>query len=284
MIDDSPLAAAAGKWQSLPPPLIIFNKSHSGSRLLARLLEEAGVFMGAHQNESQDALDMFDLVRYLVETYYPDYETRWPALSRDPALLEILDRALESHLQGYDARAKRPWGWKLCETGYIVPVLDRLFPRARYVHLLRDGRDVAFSDHRGPHGPFWRKVYFNTARVRSWPTLWMNKWTYRVCPHVLNAVHWANAVRVGRAFGSALGERYMEVRYEDLCLDFPGTAPAVLRHFGLEAAPGVVEGMKDSVYRTAVHKHEREPAWKTRQVVRRIKPLLRELGYIAPET
>ena len=38
---------------------------------------------------------------------------------------------------------------------------------ARYIHLIRDGRDVAFSDHHAPDKAFWRKVYFNTDRIRD---------------------------------------------------------------------------------------------------------------------
>jgi len=29
-------------------------------------------------------------------------------------------------------------GWKLCETGHALPVISRLFPEARFLHLIRD--------------------------------------------------------------------------------------------------------------------------------------------------
>jgi hypothetical protein len=64
-----------------------------------------------------------------------------------PALVrEVMRR----HLEGFDAGAARPWGWKLCETTYAVPVIDFLFPGAKFIHLIRDGRDVAFCDHHAP--------------------------------------------------------------------------------------------------------------------------------------
>jgi hypothetical protein len=40
------LRAVRDKLQRFGPPIVVFNKSHSGSRLLARLLAEAGIFMG----------------------------------------------------------------------------------------------------------------------------------------------------------------------------------------------------------------------------------------------
>ena len=55
------------------PPVIVFSASHSGSRLLALMLDNLGVFMGSHLNDSEDSIDVFDLVRYLVEAYAPDY-------------------------------------------------------------------------------------------------------------------------------------------------------------------------------------------------------------------
>src|SRR5262245_8175273 len=61
------------KWASYGPPIIVFNKSHSGSRLLARLLLGHGVFLGAERNESEDAFDLMGFVRPMVERHYPDY-------------------------------------------------------------------------------------------------------------------------------------------------------------------------------------------------------------------
>ena len=38
-------------FQRYGSPVIVFNKSHSGSRMLAQLLDGAGIAMGAHLNE-----------------------------------------------------------------------------------------------------------------------------------------------------------------------------------------------------------------------------------------
>src|SRR5580704_16947713 len=68
----------------LGAPVIVFNASHSGSRLLASMLERLGVYMGANLNESEDSLDLFELVRYLVRTHAPDYSNLFTA--GDPSL------------------------------------------------------------------------------------------------------------------------------------------------------------------------------------------------------
>ena len=89
------------------PPIIVFCKSHSGSRLLVRLMEAAGVFMGAHQNQSGDSWDILPIVRYLVTRYYPDYAQ--VLRGEDPLLADMMEAALLRHLDGYDPAAGRRW-------------------------------------------------------------------------------------------------------------------------------------------------------------------------------
>lgn len=277
-----PLAVVRDELARLGPPVVIFNKSHSGSRLLARLIAEAGVFMGAHQNESNDSWDVLRLVEYLVRQYYPDYSALWqPGSDPDPALPGLVREVFAAHTEGMDQGAR--WGWKLCEATYILPVLDFLFPDGRYIHLIRDGRDVAFSDHRAPNNPFWKKIYFNTDHVLAWRGLRFHKRDYERRSHVYNAMHWANSVAVGRTYGAMLRERYLEVRYEDLCESFDETAQRVLAFIGVNDAAEAIARIRPSVYRNAVRKHLEQPNEKVREVVEITKPLLLSLGYLKPD-
>jgi hypothetical protein len=84
-----------------------------------------------------------------------------------------------------------------------IDAVAAMFPEARFVHVLRDGRDVAVS---------------LDVASKSW------------APEVgraslaLRGEHWAVGVEAARASGQALGERYLEVRYEDLRADFDSSA------------------------------------------------------------
>ena len=278
----SPLATVRNELQGLGPPVVVFNKSHSGSRLLARLIAEAGVFMGAHQNESNDSIDVLKLVEHLVLRYYPDYSPLWHAEgSVDGALPDLVREVFASHTEGFDRNGR--WGWKLCETAYILPVLDFLFPSARYIHLIRDGRDVAFCDHRAPNNPFWKKIYFNTDHLLAWRGLRFHRRDYERRSHIYNAMHWANSVAMGRAFGAMLRERYLEVRYEELCESFEQTAQRVLAFAGLDNTEETIRRVRPDVYRDSVGKYRRQPKEKVREVVEVAKPLLLSLGYLQPD-
>lgn len=113
--------------------------------------------------------------------------------------------------------------------GYLscMPALGRLFPEARFVHLVRDGRNVALS---------MLDVDFGGVNVAH--AAWL----------------WSRRVRAAQVAGADLGPaRYLVVRYEDLIdeparvlapiCDFLGLRfdPQMLRY--LEQPDRVVEGL-----------------------------------------
>lgn len=277
------LDACREAFRHYGPPVIVFNKSHSGSRVLAKLLSTAGIAMGSNLNGSWDSLDILSLVESLVNRYYPDYSAFWSNDSPpDRDLQRLFLDVFQRHLQGVSPG--RPWGWKLCETTYILPILDYCFPEAQFIHIIRDGRDVAFCDHKGPDSAFWRKVYFNTDRIRSHAGLRLSAQAYRRRSHLYNAVHWSNSVFVGRAFGAMLRHRYQEVRYENLCQDFAGTARPLLQKIGAPSTEQAIESMTPMIHCSSIGKFRQFPQSWLRRVVEIEKPLLLDLGYLAQDT
>ena len=255
----------------LGPPVIVFNASHSGSRLLALMLGRLGVFMGSNLNDSEDSLDLFDLVKYLVEAHAPDYSRLFG--EGDPGLAARVGAAIGSHLA--HRAPGQPWGWKLCETGHALPVISRLFPNARCIHLLRDGRDVAFSPFVAPKARFWRKIYFNDDQIDSWRGLRMTQRAYRAHGHVFNAARWVNSVTLGRTHGVMLGERYLEMRYEQLVAD-PQAELARLAQF-LAMPP--VDFDAGEVRAQSVGKWRRQRPREIAEAMAVLEPTLGAFGY-----
>lgn len=82
-----------------------------------------------------------------------------------------------------------------------LPRLHHLFPWARVVHLIRDGRDVALSCLE------WAREGRGPSRFALW-----HEEPVGAC-----ALWWRWQVGIGRREGALLGaERYLELRYEDL--------------------------------------------------------------------
>ncbi len=269
------------RLSALPPPVVVFNKSHSGSRFLARLLAASGIFMGAERNASEDALPLLNLVTYFVEHYHPDASGLWDAARPvDGTLPGLAEAVFAQHLRGHDG--SQAWGWKLCETVYALPLIDFLFPGARFVHLIRDGRDVAFSDHVAPVEPFWQKVFVDAVGVGHWRGLaygTMARLGYRLDAPRYNMQHWCNSVSLGRRYGAMLRDRYLEVRYEALCRQFEPEAARVLAFSGAPEPEAGVAALRGEVSLDSIGKFRRQPWWRQARVASYGRPLLRSLGY-----
>lgn len=86
------------------------------------------------------------------------------------------------------AHGKERWGDKTPQYVYDLPLLSKLFPDAQFVHVIRDGREVAASIRDQPWGPS------SAVRAATW---------------------WRRAILDGRRQGRKLGpERYAEIRLE----------------------------------------------------------------------
>lgn len=273
--DATPLA---DRVAGLAPPVIVFCKSHSGSRLLAAAMEHLGVFMGVGLNESLDAVSMLPLVEHVVTRHHPDFAA-WRRTGTDVEAARLLEKGLAAHF-GDRGRPTGPWGWKLCETVYAVPVIEAAFPGARYIHLVRDGRDVAFCDHAVPDTPFWKKVYFGTDRLMAWRGRRLGSKDYHRASHVFNATHWSASVGLGRTYGALLGPRYLEVRYEDLCRRFHDEMARVASFVGVAFPEATLDPLAGRVSTASIGKHRKRPARSVREVLEIESPLLLALGYV----
>jgi hypothetical protein len=112
-------------------------------------------------------------------------------------------------------REKRLVGDKTPNYARHIPRLSGLWPNARFIHIIRDGRSVALSLMN------WERQEKNVARLSTW-----NR-----DPVGTAALYWEWNVRLAREDGIALGPgRYREILYEHLTED-PATVCAELCAF-----------------------------------------------------
>lgn len=133
-----------------------------------------------------------------------------------------------------------------------VPTLHKLWPEARFIHLIRDGRDVGLSV------LSWKAVTERGGVVAKLPTYEEDRTT-------TVALWWERLVRLGREDGAPLEPRlYHEVRYEALVAD-PASECAALCSF------------LDVPYDEAMlHYHESADAGRSRHASRPPTPGLRD--------
>jgi hypothetical protein len=115
-------------------------------------------------------------------------------------------------------RGKRLVGDK--SPGYVrsIPVLHDLWPRTKFVHLIRDGRDVCLS------AIGWAKADRVFADAATWPDE----------PVITAALWWERSVRLGREAGRALpAGLYHELRYERLVADPEAECRALCAFLGV---------------------------------------------------
>jgi hypothetical protein len=210
-----------------PDPILIGGTGGSGTRVVQSLVESAGVFMGHNLNESKDALDFEPLLDRLVNQVLQ--ETRGlnylpsdlsPAL-RESALRELHD-CCEAFLRRRPRHATR-WGIKTPRLMYLLPLFQALYPELQFIHVVRDGRDMAFSENQNQ----LRKHYaamFGEDVSGDLPSASLRLW--------------AKANGDVHAFGERmLPERYHTLRFEDLCADPVGVTARLLRFCVLAPLP-----------------------------------------------
>lgn len=101
-----------------------------------------------------------------------------------------------------------------------MPSLASLFPGSKFIHIIRDGRDVAVSG--------WN----HNLRISR-------EWTEKQYGSLANyarisAKIWSQRLRKGRAFADRCPERYREVRYEDLHGDPVAVIRSMLSFLGAD--------------------------------------------------
>ena len=150
----------------------------------------------------------------------------YPALTADDEanLYRFLAFTLFSKYDG--ASDVRVLAEKTPDNALHLDVLSELFPAARYIHVVRDGRDVAVSG--------W---YHN---LRTDPA-WLDKNYPTIGAYAENIADlWKRSVSSAHAFGREHPEAMIEVRYEDLLKDARRDAARIFEFLGVDCGASTV--------------------------------------------
>jgi len=187
-------------------PLVIGATGGSGTRVIARIAKLAGYNLGAKLNSAEDALEFYSFHDRWINPFVSAQRRREKVTPWQSARMkEDFHAALARHIPGAERRGAR-WGWKAPRSIYLLAFLHAEFAQLKFIHVLRDGRDMALSQNQNQirkHGP----------AVLSW-----GERLFRTAPEC-SALLWERVNSQAADYGeSSLRENYLRVRFEDLCV------------------------------------------------------------------
>ena len=258
-------------------PLVVIGMHRSGTRLLVEILDKLGVFMGAdRQADSESVAFMLINERILhqcgafwsepMSAHFmlaePDAAEKLAASAR-----EALAAQLEKYTgpSGWHLKASpKEWpafGWKDPRNTFTLPVWKQVFPNLRTIHIVRHGVDVAASLARR-HAEALRAATgesvpsaLTVIRDHALGVLSSRRgWTLAEA-----LTMWEQYVEKARQESAALGERALEVRYEDLLTQPERMIPAVAK-FCRVPVPAQDGGLLDGLEPSRAFAFRRDPA------------------------
>jgi hypothetical protein len=181
----------------------------SGTRVVARVMRRGGMFIGSDLNVSEDALDFAAFSDRWIDRY-------WGRGAGPDMAAEL--RALAARQAADRPSPAQPWGWKEPRSVYLLPFLHEQLPSLRFLHVVRDGRDMAYSSNQmqlQKHGEVLLPPADEPRPLRS-------------------IALWSDVNLAAADYGEReLGERYLRLRFEDLCAEPTAGVETILRFFEL---------------------------------------------------
>jgi hypothetical protein len=223
------MSSASGHENSPPPFVAVGGLGGSGTRLVAALLAEFGVFLGHDLNKALDNLAFTllfkrpELPTLSGDELDRDLQLFATGMTRSRAL--TADEQTHLHARASEQRAGHPegwlqthadtlinvaapplastqlWGWKEPNTHMLLPALIRNFPQMRYIHVVRHGLDMAFSR--------------NQSQLQYWGDGVLGSPGEPGPARALS--YWCAVQRRALRLGETMGTRFLWLDYDRVC-------------------------------------------------------------------
>lgn len=207
------------------PPVVVAGVGGSGTRVVAEMLQALGIFLGTDLNEARDNMRLareFPRMRDRLQAVGPLAGPQSPSPARaaaDAFVAETLLAFERDTYRNYLAQAdhRSGWGWKVPGNHFLISHLAAAFPGLHFVHVIRNGLDMAFSP--------------NQNQVRNWGC------HYGIDVEGLSFEEaalrfWIAANRHAVAEASRFAVRFLLLNFDDLCRSPERTATTLLTFLG----------------------------------------------------
>lgn len=261
-------------------PVIIIGMHRSGTSMISRMLEELGLFVGKRKTNDNEAVFFLGLNEWLLRQSNGAWDHPEPIrdLLRHAEVrglvADYVARAMRSpSVVGYlgwrnylryatPRRMDVPWGWKDPRTTYTLPLWLDLFPGARVVHIYRNGVDIANSLRKRENKrivvareSYGRRKALYLLRPKQ------GRFTGSLmCTDLERAFElWLSYATEARAHVRRLGDRAMEMRYEDFLAEPQGSLASLARFCGLPDDERAVARVSEGVRKDRAYAYRNDP-------------------------
>jgi hypothetical protein len=248
-------------------PNIIAGTGGSGTRVVARIARHGGMFIGTSLGpNNEDALEFRPFFDRWINPFLRRETVPLPPAG-EAEMVRDFRAALERHCAELGPEP-RPWGWKAPRGLYLLPFFHTQLPTLKLLHLVRDGRDMAYSKRRRHLKIHGNTVLDPTAEDWSEPLKLMASW---------NRVNLL-ALDYGEQH---LAGRYLVVRFEDLCAEPVRTIDRIFAFLGLSGDAEAIARLEVATPESLGRWRQQDP--ETQAELHRIgEAALERFGYAVP--
>lgn len=268
-------------------PIILFGMHRSGTSMMARLLMRCEVFMGRRLSINSECI----FLRGLNKNIFKRSGAKWSkigsltkAMSSEKCVYEEVAKLHKSLFekgkirQFFDPQIwnmiydHNPpvWGWKDPRTTITFPVWKEVFPKAKFIHMIRNGVDVAISLHKRAlsSSQWWKRLkssYNYSAKMLDFSNcfrLWEDYVTF--------ALKYKKMIQ---------NDCYLEVFYEDVLLDPMGALERISDFGGLAVEKNELRKICKLIDRTRIDNSKFIAQYQQEIDLLSDSPMLKILGY-----
>ncbi len=202
-------------------PLVIGATGGSGTQPVTRICRKAGYYLGARLNVFLDATDFIPFYTKWVDVTLSSSK-KGLSEAHNKQMFGDFYGCIQKHRSGMP-NPNAPWGWKCVRSIYMVPFFHALFPHGKFIHIIRDGRDIAFL-----HDPQQLLQHTRALFDKQFDSL--------LRPYRLMLLWNATNLTIANYAETHMRYNYIRIRLEDLCENPYGMIKRLMRFLG---APNV---------------------------------------------
>lgn len=249
-------------------PCIILGRGHSGTRVVTWICHHLGIEMGTDPStrpsgDPVDASFQFWLRWAACAAVEADRRPFLGVLGRN-----LIERAVADHADRNGLKGRR-WGWKFPECLLTARWIHEMFPRGRFIYLLRDGRSLALRRHLTDDS----EHILARQILRRRGALGM--------PHHLQAAHsWAWQIEHFATFRQNREEFVcLDLRFEEMVSRPLATLNQIAEFLAVPVTPAAREFVQNEIDPNRVDNFRKMDANQLREIESAIGTTLEQCGY-----